>query len=106
MTENYQYRRLLKSDPDIVDRIFEFIQSDPELLNEARQLAESEKLEQLKAAVRAEFAGRTVRIAKFQNMHERVLALFNGRNSTEVARRLNIGRSTVYTVIKQSRIKK
>jgi Mor family transcriptional regulator len=32
-----------------------------------------------------------------------VLALFNGRNVTEVARRLQVGRATVYRIIKQAR---
>jgi Mor family transcriptional regulator len=32
--------------------------------------------------------------------HDRVRRMFNGRNATEIARELNIGRSTVYRILK------
>lgn len=64
-------------------------------------------LSNIKSAVRAEFKGEECYIAgkpatARQQQVSQVLALFNGRNATEVARRLQIGRSTVYRVLKQS----
>lgn len=89
------------SDPDLVDRIFEYIlEITPALAEAAEQLAEK------KRAVREEFAGEKVYV---RTHHERrradlvaeVLRIFNGRNATEVARRLQISRATVYRIIKQ-----
>ncbi|TXH90421.1 MAG: hypothetical protein E6Q78_05235 [Rhodoferax sp.] len=65
------------------------------------------KVGQLKTAVRAEFRGEECYIAgrpatARQQTVSQVLALFNGRNASEVARRLGIGRATVYRIIKQS----
>ncbi|MGF6347915.1 helix-turn-helix domain-containing protein [Variovorax sp. W2I14] len=92
-------QELIDREPDLVDRIFEY------LLSEFPQIA-GVKLEATKNAVREEFRGEEVYIAarpasaKHQ-LAQDVLALFNGRNAREVARRLNISRATVYRLIKQ-----
>lgn len=93
-------------DPDLVDRIFEYlIELSPELAQKADRLAE------LKDAVRGEFAGdkawisrtsKTDRERRRQELAAEVLSLFNGTNASEVARRLHIGRATVYRVLKQA----
>lgn len=94
----------MPADADLVDRIFDY------LLTEIPGFAESverARLAELKTAVRAEFAGDRQRIAPRTAAGRRdtvaqVLALFNGRNATQVARRLNISRASVYRYIKQS----
>ena len=90
---------LIAAEPDLVDRIFDYI------LSEFPQISAS--VQKHKAAVRAEFKGEECYIAgkpatARQQQVSQVLALFNGRNASEVARRLQIGRSTVYRVLKQS----
>ena len=94
----------LDADPDLVDRIFDY------LLSEIPGFADSverARLAELKTAVRAEFAGDRQRVAPRTAAGRRdvvvqVLALFNGRNATQVARRLNISRASVYRYIKQA----
>lgn len=92
---------LIAAEPDLVDRIFEFILAELPSLGGAATVA------QLKADVRAEFAGEEQYIAKRppterQRRVEQVLQLFNGRNASKVARQLQIGRTTVYRVLKQA----
>lgn len=84
-------------DQDLVDAIFEYIFVEfPEFA--ARAAA-------LKDATRKEFSGVLTYVPRRSNaerqriVHE-VLSLFNGRNATEIARRLNIGRTTVYRILK------
>ena len=94
---------LIAAEPDLVDRIFDYILSDPVLAVAIKKTS----LSNIKSAVRAEFKGDECYIAgkpatARQQQVSQVLALFNGRNATEVARRLQIGRSTVYRVLKQS----
>ena len=89
---------LIQAEPDLVDRIFDYIMA------ELPQIAAS--VQKHKAAVRAEFKGEECYIASRpptarQHTTAQVLALFNGRNATEVARRLQISRATVYRVLKQ-----
>ena len=87
------------ADPDLVDRIFEYITEQcPEIGGERIQL--------LKDAAREEFGGAECYIPSRsptarQQLVEEALRLFNGRNATEVARRLNISRATVYRWVKQ-----
>lgn len=104
-----ELQALLKAEPGLVDRIFDYILSDP-AMSAALQKFGSEGMSpadvnRLKASVvpkvEAEFAGETVRILKRRGLHLQVLALFDGRNASEVARRLRISRATVYRVIKQ-----
>ena len=90
---------LIAAEPDLVDRIFDYI------LAEFPQISAS--VQKHKAAVRAEFKGEECYIAgkpatARQQQVSQVLALFKGRNASEVASRLQIGRSTVYRVLKQS----
>jgi Mor family transcriptional regulator len=89
---------LAQSDPDLVDRIFDYI------LSELPEIAAS--VQKHKAAVRAEFRGEECYIAsrpatERQHTVSQVLALFDGRNATEVARKLQISRATVYRLLKQ-----
>lgn len=85
-------------DPDLVDRIFDYILAElPDL---------RERVDALKADVRAEFKGEECYIPSIaatdrQARVQQVLALFNGRNASEVARRLQISPATVYRIIKQ-----
>lgn len=85
------------TDPDLVDYIFDYIVAEfPEM---------SSKAQAFKEIARKEFAGTATYIPlrsqteKQQKINE-VLRLFNGRNATEVARRLNISRASVYRFIK------
>lgn len=88
------------TDPDLVDRIFDY------LLSEFPVLA-GEQLDRARQAVREEFRGEEIYIAarpasERERLVRQVLALFNGRNATEVARRLRISRASVYRFIKQA----
>jgi len=85
--------------PDLVDAIFDYIVAEfPEI---------RERAAELRAATREEFRGIETYIpqrsaADRKKLMDDVLRLFNGRNATEVARRLNISRATVYRYIKTS----
>lgn len=93
-------RHRLKSaafdDPDLVDRIFDYIvRLHPEL---------SARHGEIKRAVREEFTGERAYVRRLdgpRTMAQTVLARFNGRNATEVARELRISRATVYRILKQ-----
>jgi len=91
------------SDPDLVDRIFEYIvESYPEFAVDLKRIAE------VKDAVRDEFRGQAgwvrdeKRRREREQLAEQVLSLFNGRNASEVARRLDIARPSVYRIIKRA----
>jgi Mor family transcriptional regulator len=95
---------MLAAEPDFVDRIFEY------LLAEFPQIA-GPRLADTKKAVREKFGAREVYVRSAaaqerQELADSVMALFNGRNATEVARRLDISRATVYRLIKQPGKKK
>jgi len=97
-------------EPDLVDRIFDYLLSDPSMARavQAMATANQQPVQHLKAAVRAEFSGERCYITATpatdrQERVAEVLRLFNGRNATEVARRLQIGRTTVYRYVRQSR---
>jgi len=91
---------LVQTEPDLVDRIFDYILSDPAMAAALRS-RQTDPVDDLKAAVRAEFQGEECYITGRRVQAANVLALFNGRNASEVARRLNISRATVYRHIKQ-----
>ena len=98
-TQPKELQDLLAAEPDLVDRIFEY------LLVEFPQLAsDAARVQKAQTAVRAEFAGEEVYIQKrsSRDIAVEVLRLFNGRNATEVARRLQIHRATVYRYLKQA----
>lgn len=101
-TPTPQLDALIAREPDLVDRIFEFILSDPAMALAMQRVAEGDAVDQLKAKVRAEFRGEECYITDRYSTASQVLALFNGRNATEVARRLKISRATVYRTIKQA----
>jgi Mor family transcriptional regulator len=88
---------------DLVDAIFAFIEEEfPQMASRTAQL---------KDEVRREFSGVEIYIprrshAARDKLTRDVLKLFNGRNATEIARRLGIGRATVYRIIKQEGNKK
>lgn len=89
---------LVQSEPDLVDRIFDYV---VELIPEI-----AGRSEEVKAAIREEFGGERRYVSKRASPAERglgakILSLFNGRNATEVARKLNIHRTTVYRYLKQ-----
>ena len=85
------------ADQDLVDAIFEYIFVEfPEFAARAVSLKES---------IRKDFSGDRAYIprrsqAERERTVNEVLTLFNGRNASEIARRLNIGRTTVYRIIK------
>lgn len=94
----------LDGDQDLVDRIFDYLLEGIPALQEA---AAQGRLSEMKVAVRREFAGDRQSIgprsgAGQRDVAEQVLALFNGQNATEVARRLGISRATVYRRLKQA----
>ena len=90
---------LFDAEPDLVDRIFDYI---------AQELPEvSGSVCHLKLKVRQEVRGEECYIAgrpatARQQQGAQVRAMFNGRNATEVARRLGICRVTVWRMLKQS----
>lgn len=93
-----ELQALLAAEPDFVDRIFDY------LLSEFPQLAgDAERMQKAQTAVRAEFAGEEVYIQKrsSRDLASEVLQHFNGRNASEVARRLGVSRRTVYRHLKQ-----
>jgi DNA-binding NarL/FixJ family response regulator len=87
------------SDPDLVDRIFE-------LLLEMCPEIPRDRVPELKQATREEFGGTDNYVPKRspterQRQVQYVLRHFNGRNATEIARRLEKSRAWVYRVLKQ-----
>lgn len=94
-------------EPDLVDAIFEY------LLRESPGLEQGVNVDELKAMVREQFGGKqtyirsgdwiAVRQRERRQRVEQVMQLFNGRNASEIARRLKIGRATVYRLLKQAR---
>jgi transcriptional regulator of acetoin/glycerol metabolism len=89
---------LTRLEPDLVDRIFDYaVALMPALAGQRQQISE---------ALRAEFAGARVYIRRraeqpVDKLAQEVLRLFKGRNASEVARTLRIGRATVYRKLKQ-----
>jgi Mor family transcriptional regulator len=104
---------LIQEKPDLVDRIFEYILADPVLAQAMQSLPDvaTQRVDEIKSAVRSEFRGEECYIAgrpasARQQMVSQILALFNGRNASEVARKLHISRATVYRAIKQPGVQK
>lgn len=85
-------------DPDLVDRLIDYVLRLEPALQPKRAAIETD--------LRAEFGGDRHYIAARVETHRQarvreILARFNGRNASEVARSLHISRATVYRVIKQ-----
>lgn len=90
---------LLAEDPDLVDRIFEY------LIDQCPALAQvAPDIDKAKAAVRNEFGGQAPYIRKDRAActASQVLSLFNGKNAREVARKLGVSRATVYRHLKRA----
>jgi DNA-binding NtrC family response regulator len=94
-TSTPQLDAMLQADPDLVDRIFDYaVKLMPEIAS---------KKDEIKIALRDEFAGERAYIRRRDvGLAGKVLAVFNGRNATETARELSIGRATVYRKLKQA----
>lgn len=92
-----QGQRAAQPEPDFVTSLFDLLcEHHPHL---APQRADLEQ------AVRSHFKGSRQYVAARTDstrIAQDVLALFNGRNAREVARRLRISRATVYRVLKQA----
>lgn len=108
LTSQTASQALPAAEPDLVDRIFDYILADPALAQAIKQTSvdHGQSIKKLKYAVRAEFQGEECYIAgrpatARQETAVTVLRLFNGRNATEVARKLNVSRATVYRYLKQ-----
>ena len=88
-----------KRNPDLVDRIIEYVSKLPNAVHSDPQ--------SLELVLRREFGGQhEAYVRSAAEMQQRlrvrdVMMLFNGRNATEVARKLQISRATVYRIIKQ-----
>lgn len=91
---------MARADHDFVEGLLDLLCSVKPMTREERRAAG--------AAVRAHYgAGRYYVAAKgpdedARELARKVLSNFNGRNAREVARKLGIGKTTVYRVIKQS----
>ena len=89
---------------DAVDPIERIVELLRETLPELAVISD-ERVERLRLLVRREFAGEQLYVTRRRPLREtrsQVLALFNGRNATEVARELGISRATVYRLLKQA----
>lgn len=83
--------------PDLVTAIFDvLIETNPDLasIREEGETAVRHRLRGLRGTVLDKPDSETLAI--------KVLALFNGRNAREVARKLGIGRASVYRYLKQA----
>lgn len=85
---------------DFVDRFYDF------LCKKFAQFKEYDEkiVKDIKEELRAEFGGEFgyVRQKDTKNVRaKKIMALFNGKNTREIARELNISESTVRRVIKQ-----
>lgn len=89
---------LLRQEPDLVDRIFDY------LVEQLPQLS-PDQVREIERRVRDTHGGQENYVrkdARVRTLSTEVLAIFNGRNATEVARRLRISRATVYRHLKQA----
>lgn len=91
------------NEKDLVDRIFDHLEASLPAWS-------AKELEQAKAAIREEFGGQAGIFkrspADKARIREQVLGQFNGRNASELARELKIGRTTVYRLLKQPGVPK
>jgi Mor family transcriptional regulator len=96
-TPTPQLDALIQGEPDLVDRIFDYVvEIVPDI---------AKRRDEVKAAIRAEFGGERGYVSKRpteqRELGVKILSLFNGRNATEVARKLKVHRTTVYRYLKQ-----
>lgn len=89
------------------DRPGDFVETLFDMLVAAGKISQSQALE-AKPFVRSHFGCERYYVAAnrpgadAEQRARAVLSMFNGRNAREVARRLGIGKTTVYRIIKQS----
>lgn len=86
-------------EPDLVDRVGQWLV--------AQGLLAADKLTEFQRDTRQEFGGELTYVHKTSPTEKaekirQLLANFNGRNPTTLARELRIGRSTVYAKLKQA----
>lgn len=90
------------TDPDLVDRIFDFVlEQIPEL---------GQRAASVKNSIRREYGGEKhyvrqleeTREARADRMRREVRRMFNGRNSAEVARVLQISKATVWRCLRRA----
>ncbi len=84
------------TEPDLVDRVWDYLLRNlPEI--KPRETA-------IKAELRAEFGGQEVYVRKERaaSISAEIGKIYNGRNATEVARRLGISRVSVWRHLKQA----
>lgn len=94
-------QKLLDQNPDLVERMFDYL-----VLNLPQLQQHMAQLDAVQRDLRVEFGGKMNWVsgksqAEKKDKIQQVLHLFNGRNATEVARRLNISRASVYRYLKQ-----
>lgn len=92
-------KREVKREGDLVTRVIEYLQNLP-----SQQMPSSpapEVWEKVEADLRHHFGGQEAYVGKKQPAAPQILRLFNGRNATEVARKLRVSRGYVYRVLKQ-----
>lgn len=89
-------------EPDVVDKIFEYAIHE---MGQFKDLTE-EEIDKLKIEVREEFSGKHyVRSAEKKindRIGSRVLAMFNGRNVKELARKFDVSPASIRRIIRQS----
>lgn len=86
------------TEPDLVDMIVDYVVS--------REPTLAARRDEITTDLRAEFGGQRWYVAARPETERQwrvseIMARFNGRNATEVARKLGISRATVYRTIKQ-----
>lgn len=84
---------------DLVSRVIGYLQNLPTQQTTAAQAPEF--WDKVEADLRLHFGGQEVYVGKRRPAAPQILRLFNGRNATEVARKLNISKGHVYRVLKQ-----
>lgn len=93
LLRNPELKRMAEFDPAVLELIVQYVIAT---------------IDAERPHVRQQFGGAEGYIAKASavdraRLERDILTLFNGRNVSEVARRLNIGRTTVYRVLKRER---
>lgn len=77
-----------QAEPDIVDRMVALItDARPDLIDEMMSIAEK---------LRQEVGGERVYVRRRRDLAAVIIEQFDGRNATQLARALGIGRTTVY----------
>lgn len=91
---------------DFIDQIFDLLLSSDDTRSQLTHTSDAlgKTVDEMKKQIRQEYGGETIYLrsrASPDQLRHQVLSIFNGRNATEIARKLGIGRATVYRLIKQ-----